>query len=278
MDNQQCLAEDEIDIRDYINVIIKRQKLILSIFLAAVVIAVIVNLRMLKIYEITSTVQLGSVKELLIKNEEARAIILNQNYLSSIINDLNLKITVEALLKDIKISDISGTNLLKIKITYPSIDTALKINDAIVNPLITQGHSMYKERTSIINERLKELFGAIRNAEEDIIRTQNLIINIPSSDKISQAEVSLRMIILQNTLPKYENNLTDLRNQRNDLQILLSSSKDFKIFEAPIRPKNPVGPKKKQNILIAGMFSLILGVFLAFVLEFWQKSKKEEVK
>lgn len=273
MENQQCMQKDEIDIREYINVIIKRKKLILSIFFAAVVIAAIVNLRMPKIYEITSIVQLGSVKELLIKNEDAKAIMLNQNSLLAIINDLNLKITAEGLQKDIKISDISDTNLLKIKITYPDIDMALKINDAIVNLLITQGQNIYQERKSIIEGRLKELYGAIKNAEEDIIRTQNLIIGIPSSKEISQAEISLRMIILQNTLPKYENNLTDLRNQRNDLQILLSSSKDFKVFDAPIKPKNPVGPKKKQNVLIAGMLSLMFGVFLAFVLEFWQKRK-----
>jgi uncharacterized protein involved in exopolysaccharide biosynthesis len=278
MENQQYIQEDEIDIREYINVIIKRKKLILAIFLVSVVTAAIVSLRMPKVYEITSTIQLGNVNELLIKNEEAKSLMLNQNLLLSIITDLNLKNTVESLQKDIKISDIAGTNLLKLKITYPGIDTVFKINDAIVNPLISQGRIMYKERKSIIDGRLKELYGAIKNAEEDIVRTQNLIMGIPSSKYITQAEVSLRMIILQNTLPKYENNLTDLRNQRNDLQILLSNSKDFKVFDAPIKPKNPVGPKKKQNVIIAGMFSLIFGVFLAFVLEFWQKSKEVKAK
>jgi uncharacterized protein involved in exopolysaccharide biosynthesis len=274
MESQQYIQEDEIDIREYINVIIKRKKLIMSIFLAAVVISAIVSLMMPKVYEITTTVQLGSVNGPLIKNEEAKLIMLNQNLLLFVINDLNLKITPDALQKEIKISDIKDTDLLKIKITYSSIDTALKINDAIVNPLIAQGQNVYKERINIINERLKELLGAIKNAEEDIVRTQNLIMGIPSSKDITQAEVSLRMIILQNTLPKYENNLTELRNQRNDLQILLLSSKDFKVFDAPIKPKHPIGPKKKQNVFIAGMFSLIFGIFLVFVLEFWQKIKK----
>ncbi len=278
MENQQYIQEDEIDIREYINVIIKRKKLILAIFLVSVVTAAVVSLMKPKIYEITSILQLGNVNELLIKNEEAKSIMLNQNLLLSVINDLSLKITPDALQKDIKISDMAGTNLLKIKITYPGIDTALKINDGIVNPLIAQGQKMYQERKSIIDGRLKELLGAIKNAEDDISRTQNMIMGIPSSKDISQAELSLRMIILQNTLPKYENNLTDLRNQRNDLQILLLNSKNFKVFDAPIKPKHPVGPKKKQNVLIAGMFSLMFGVFLAFFMEFWQKSKKKEVK
>ena len=278
MENQQYLQEDEIDLRDYINVVIKRKILILSIFLIAVVTSAIVSLSLPKVYEIASIIQLGNVNGLLISKEEAKEIILNQNSLLSVVKELNLEIDVESLQKAIKISDLAGTNLLKIKIVYPGIDTAIKINNAIINPLIAQGQNMYKERTSIINERLKELYGAIKNAELDISRTQNLIINIPSSNNISQAEVSLRMIILQNTLPKYENNLTDLRNQRNDLQVLLLISKDFKIFDAPIKPKNPVGPKKTQNVLIAGIISLMFGILLAFFIEFWQKGKEGEAK
>ncbi len=276
MENQQYIQEDEIDIREYINVIIKRKKLILAIFLVVVVITAVVSLRQPKIYEITSTVQLGSVNELLIKNEDAKAIILNQNSLLAIINDLNLKVEVESLQKNIKISDISGTNLLKIKITYPGIDMAFKIIDAIVNPLIAQGKSAYQEKLTITNERLKELDEEIKNSEGDIARTQILISGLPNASDVSQSDVSLRIILLQNTLPAYESNLSALRNQRNGLKFVLIAAKDFKVFDAPIKPKYPVGPKKRQNVLIAGMLSLMFGIFLAFVLEFWQKSKRGE--
>jgi len=273
MENQQYIQEDEIDIREYINVIVKRKKLILSIFLASVIIAAIVSFRMPKIYEITSTVQLGNVNGLLISKEETKAIILNQNSLSSIINDLNLKISAESLQRDIKISDITETNLLKLKIIYPGVDTALKINDAIVNPFIAQGQNIFKERLAIINERLKELDAEIKSAEGDIVRTQALISGLPSANNVSQSDVSLRIILLQNSLPNYEASLTALRDRRNDLKLLLSNAKDFKVFDAPIKPDYPVGPKKKQNVLIAGMFSLMFGIFLIFILEFWKRSK-----
>ena len=278
MDNQQYLAEDEVDLRNYINVVIKRKKLILAVVLVSVVTAAIVSLRMPKVYEITSTIQLGSVNELLIKNEDVKAIMLNQNLLLSVINELSLKMRAEGLQKAIKISDLAGTNLLKIKITYPGIDTALKINDAIVNRLIAQGQNIYQERLALINERLKELDAEIKNAEGDISRTQALISGFPSANNISESDVSLRIILLQNTLPNYESNLTSLRNQRNEIKLMLASAKDFKVFDAPIKPKNPVGPKKRQNVLIAGIMSLMFGVFLAFVLEFWQKVKKVETK
>jgi capsular polysaccharide biosynthesis protein len=276
MENQQYLQENEIDLRDYINVVIKRKILILSIFLIAVVTAAIVSLLMPKVYEITSTVQLGNVNGLLISKEEAREIILNQNLLLSVVKKLNLKIDLENLKKNIKINDINGTNLLKIKIERVDIDTAFKINDAILNPLITQGQGIYQERLSLVNERLNELDAEIKNAEGDIGRTQNLISGLPNSNNISQSDISLRIILLQNTLPNYESNLTVLRNQRNGLKLSLAIAKDFKVFDSPIKPKYPVGPKKKQNVLIAGMLSLMLGVFLAFFAEYWKKSKSQK--
>ncbi|MFH1094153.1 MAG: Wzz/FepE/Etk N-terminal domain-containing protein [Candidatus Omnitrophota bacterium] len=278
MENQQYIQEDEFDIRKYINVIIKRKKLILAIFLVSVAAAAIVSLRMPKVYEITSIIQLGSVNELLIKNEEAKAIILNQNFLLFVINELGLKIEVESLQKAIEISDLAGTNFLKIKITYPGIDTALKINDTIINSLIAQGQNMYQGRLAIINEQLKELDTEINNTEGDIAKTKALISGLPNPSDVTQSDVFLKIILLQSGLPNYKSNLTTLKNQRNELKLLLNNSKDFKVFDAPIKPKYPVGPKKKQNVLIAGMLSLMFGVFLAFFMEFWQKGKEGKTK
>jgi len=278
MENQQYIPEDEIDLRQYIKIILKRKKLILAIFLASVFSAAIISLLLPKAYEITSTVQLGSIDGLLIKNEEAKAIMANQNLLLSVINELKLKTNIESLKKSIKITDITGTDLLKIKITCSDIGTAKKINDAIISPLITQGRALYQERSAIISERLNELGIEIKNVEEDISRTQSLILGVSSSDRVSQPDISLRIILLQNTLPNYESNLTALRSQRNGLKLLLSSAKSFKVFDEPIDPEKPVSPKKCQIVVTAGVLSLFFGIFLVFFLESWQDDKKGAVK
>lgn len=272
MDNQQYLPEEEIDLRKYINVLVKRKNLILAIFLVAVVGSSITSLLMPKVYEITSTVQLGNISGLLIGKEDAKGMILNQNSLLSVIKELNLKIDVESLKKNIEIKDVKDADLLTIKITYPDIDMILKINDAILNPLITQGQGIYQKRLALTNERLKELDIEIKNTEADINETQNLIFGHPDSTKVSQSDLALGVVLLQNTLPNYENNLTALRNQRNRLKLSLSEIKDFKIFDAPIKPQNPIGPKKRQNVINFGIIGLTVGVFLAFFMEFWQNS------
>jgi len=274
MDEPKYLAEDEIDLRDYINVLIKRKILILSIFFIAVVTAAIVSLFIPKIYEISSTIQLGSINDILIKREDAKEIILNKNSLLSIIKELNLDIDTEKLQKGIKITDITNTNLIKISMKSSNIDTDIKVINRIPSNLISQGQSILQQRTNLINERLTELESEIKNVLENIIKTQNLITGISTSTDVSQSDQSLRIILLQNTLPNYQSNLTSLRNQKNDIKILITNSRDFKVFDAPIKPKYPIGPNKKQNVLIAGIISLFFSIFLAFFMEFFHKYKE----
>jgi len=272
MGDGQRMQEGEIDIKEYIKIAIKRKNLVLAVCLISVIFTAIASLRTPRFYESTATIQLGSINGLLIKNEDAKAMILNQNYLLSVINGLNFKITSEGLQQNIKISDVSGTNLLKIQIINSSPDDVLKINDAVVKPFIAQGQMAYQKRLSIIDERLEELDGEIKSAEEDIKRAKNLISGISDIDGISQSEAFLRIILLQNVLPNHESNLSALKDRRNGLKLILADAKDFMIFDAPLKPKYLEGPKKRQNILISGIMGLIGGVFLSFLLEFWQKN------
>jgi len=52
------LYEDEIDLRSYIEVVVKRRKLIIGIFLAAVVLAAIVSLILPKIYQASASIMI----------------------------------------------------------------------------------------------------------------------------------------------------------------------------------------------------------------------------
>lgn len=274
MEIQHPIQEDEIDLREYIKVIIKRKKLILGIFIFAILASVIYSLLLPKIYETTSIIQLGSISEPLINKEEAQQIILNHSNLQSAIKELGLDIQSESLKKSIKFNVIQGTNLLSIKITSSNVDAALRLHDVIIKPLIAQGQEMYLKRVSLINARLKELNGEISSLEEDISRVQSLITGMPKINNISQQDISVRIILLQNSLSNYESNLNALRNQRGELELSLANAREFKVFSQPFRPENPIAPKKTQIVILAGLAGLMLGVFLAFLKEFWQGVKK----
>lgn len=48
---------------------------------------------------------------------------------------------------------------------------------------------------------------------------------------------------------------------------------EVKVVSTAFEPKYPIAPKKKRIVAIAGVVSLMLGVFMAFCLEFWQKAE-----
>ena len=59
-----------------------------------------------------------------------------------------------------------------------------------------------------------------------------------------------------------------LLNQINTMQ-------ETKIVRSPSYSKLPVGPKKRVNVLIAGITSLFSGIFLAFFMEYVEKIRKK---
>jgi len=278
MKTAQYLEEDEIDLRDCVNMLIKRKKFIISFFLLAVITSAIVNSLIPKVYEISSTIQLGSINDLLIKKEEAKEIILNKNSLLSIIKELNLDIDSESLKKSIKIEDITNTNLLKISISYSNIDDGIKIISLIPSNLIELGQSIYLQKRDIINERLSELEIEIKNLQENMFSAQNLVIGVSKSGSFAKMDASFRKILLQNAISSYENSITRLRNQSNELQLLLVNAKDFGVFDAPIKPKYPIGPNKIHNIFIVGTISLFLSGLLVFFMEYLRKRDVGENK
>ena len=58
----QNYAEDEINLRDYINTILKRKKLILSVFFVAVVTTAVVSFLMPKVYEVSMLIEPGNLE------------------------------------------------------------------------------------------------------------------------------------------------------------------------------------------------------------------------
>jgi len=285
MENQQYVQEDEISFKDYVNIVIKRKKLILVIFSVSIIAAVVASLFMPKVYEMTTIVRLGSVDiaqlgirndMFLMKQEKAQEIILNKSFLLPIIEELKLKIEVKDLKKNIKVILIDETNLIKIKITYPGLDMLVKVNNAIIDSFITEGEKVRQKKVSVVNNWLKQYESEIAKVETDLDRTRSLIsklsdFNNNSQPKIPPAEIFSKTIQLQSILSGYEANLIKLREQRNNTEFMLDSFKPFDIFDAPVKPKKPIMPLE-LNVLIAGIISLLCGVFLASSMESWQKN------
>ena len=82
--------DDEINLMDYIKVIIKRKKIIISIFIICVAVGAIVNFqisRMPKVYRIDSTMRIGNIGGSLFSIEEIREKAKSRSLLQSIISE-----------------------------------------------------------------------------------------------------------------------------------------------------------------------------------------------
>ena len=263
MSNQEYI-EDEVDLRDYINVILKRKKIILVVFFVAVIATTIVSFLMPKVYEVSTTIKIGAISEPLISKPEAIQMLKRQKTLNAVIKELGLDTDILELKDMIKIEEIKDTNFFKLKIQNSDPDLAVKILNALSNPFILKGREIYNKKTAFLNEQLQELEKRSKLIEGQIKKLNQLIRTRPANSDFP---------LLQNTLTNYEDIYGSLRDRICSLKGTLLNSQKFEVFELPVKPKYPIKPKKKEMVAISGILGLFLGVFVAFFQEFWEKGK-----
>ena len=79
---------------------------------------------------------------------------------------------------------------------------------------------------------------------------------------------------MKETLSDYAEQILSLTSKKDALSSVRINAREFKVIAAPLTQKDPVSPKKRKIVTIAGVTSLMLGMFLAFFMERWEKSNK----
>ena len=121
-----------------------------------------------------------------------------------------------------------------------------------------------------INTQIKQI-----DTQKESIKTE--IDNIHTSIAVIKTEIEKinnEKITVKNDIEKIKNAIAMMKS---DIQFLgnKKSRIDYTTFvKEPTPSLNPVAPKKKMNILIAGILGLTMFVLLAFFLEYLEKNKK----
>jgi len=250
--------EDEVDLRYYMEIIIKRKKVILAVFFICVVITAIVSFLVPKIYEVSAIIRIGKIYDILVPKSEAAQMLESKELLTAVGKRFNAdvsKIKIEA-------EDLEGSSLIRIKVRYVDPDLAVKICKALSGEFIDKGKENYGIKLTLLNGQIDDLEKKSELIDKEIIKLNQII---------SSQSVGSDFALLQNILANYEDTYNDLKDKIYGLRLELADSQKFEFFERPARPESPVIPNMRLNILISGVLGLMLGGFIAFFKEIWDK-------
>ena len=273
------IQEEEIDLREYINVLLKRKGIVILIFLIAVITATLVSYFMLPLPPLPtyqSTIVLSVAKtdnQAIINLTESLEIMKSSVLLDEVINRMGLEITSEQLTLQIEVKILTDTNLIEISVVDDSPEKAINIVENITEVFVSQNQGKYQENTKLIEDRLKNIEEQIVELGKNIQEIEKSKKIITSSEELTEGEKQFQISLLLSSSATQRVLYNDLSNLANSLRVNLRNCEDFKIISCSQSPITPIKPNKKLNILIAGVLGLFVGIFVAFFLEFWQKGK-----
>lgn len=210
------------------------------------------------------------------------------------------ELTIKDKLNEIKLKEIEK-NMKSQEIL--SAVNKVKISEdrgkSILNELKT-----VKERINEIEKQQKNAFAEKKEGAEALglllysneiqnnLRYYNTLDEKLSSEKITQENLDLQIKSGKEEIRKLDTQIGNVKteidkikntteNIKNEISLLNERKGriDYAQFiKEPTSSLYPVSPRKKLNILIAGILSLMIFTFLAFFLEYIQKNKAKEDK
>lgn len=296
MNNQ--IMQEEIHIKDYIDVLRRRRDIVAVFFTTVVAIVLIGSFVMRPVYRATVT--------LLIDPESPNVLtatgmveLQSQNYLSykeyyqsqvELLNSYSLakkvfeefdlghqreykkaKEPIKKFLKTIKVEPIRDTRLLKLSVDNKNPELAAKIANRVAE-LYVMRNLYYISKTELMNllkneylkleARLSEYVKVYKEGHPEMIRLKNEMTDM--AEKMNEEKKSAY------NYEKIEEYL------KSDSRHALAGFKanNISVQDLAERPVVPVRPKKALNMLIAVIFGLSGGAALAFFFEYLDDSAK----
>jgi capsular polysaccharide biosynthesis protein len=269
------IQEEEIDLREYINVLLKRKGIIILIFLIAVITTAIVSYFVISpIYQSSMVFCVAKIDDQPVINITETLEIMKSNIvLDEVINRMGLEGTTKQLSSQITTESLKGTNFIEVSVAADSPERAKNLVENIVEVFIEQNQSEYHEIVKLVGDRLKIIEKQIAEFEKNIQEIEKTKKKIATAEELSEGERQFQTsLLLSSSVTERELHNT-LSEQANSLKVSLKNCEDFKIINYTQLPVAPIKPNIKLNILIAGVLGLFVGIFVAFFLEFWQKGK-----
>jgi succinoglycan biosynthesis transport protein ExoP len=254
-----------VDLRRQLAILRSSIRIIIATVVIAAIAAIGVSSVLPRQYEASVTLVVG--QSLTSPNPDINQIQASQNLsqtyeavtttnkiLQSVIDELGLDTTIDALRKQVVADAPRDSSLLNISVTDDSPQRAVQIADTIVEKLLAasesiQGPQVHNQQD--VEDDLKAIRGQITQSEKDAAALRN---------------ISNRTAIEEQQLLQIEANLTQQRQSYAQvLQSLSSSSNLLSVISPAAASPDPVAPRPLLNALLAVLLGLGVGVGLAYV-------------
>jgi len=270
------MEEDEVELRDYINVLIKRKRLIIVITLIAVLISGLLSYFVLpKVYEGSAIIQPAQVgSNLPLSPSDIQTQIKSAPFIQKLSDDLN--VPFNEINNNINVSIPQNSNFVMVNFEYKDKELIRKFFDKLLYELNSINADKYNKQINSLKSKILTFSSQIEILNSEATQISKQILQMQKSS--SKAEYFLESSLLTNLYESMLSKKMDLENTVTDLKSQLSISHEFEYLQQPYVSNTPIKPKKSLNVAIAGVAALFFSILLAFFLEYMentQNNKKE---
>jgi len=265
------MEEKEVDLRDYLRMIKKRWKIILIIFLVFTITSGVVSFILPRTYESIAMVRIGRLRDNLL--EEPATIIeifktkVMLEKVTEEIDTPHIHEKAEELAAKIKMKE--KAELLEIKGRAETPEEAMKLVKGVTTVLLKRHEQIFERGKLILEEYLASGKERLVEMEKEIDMLQKKIEELGVANSDAEATVVRGyMESLERSRDRYELLQVELREKKMEESYETVSTE---LVISPATPEKPSGPKKKQNVLIAGILGLFVGLICAAVVEYFEK-------
>lgn len=259
--DKPAIYEDEIGLYDFWKNILKKKRLLLGMFIVSIIIAAVISLTMPKIYRGEVTMRI------VIKENEKETITAND--LVDIIGKVDReKIMIifpekSDMIDSLKINQLPGsTDKFKVSV---ELKDAIYFQDLIKDfveymngiPIIKK---LVEQQSEMLSKRLQEMDNIIGKSQRDAESFQKMIVR-EKLNPIGFNPVDFNQAV------------SELKIKKIALQQSIKNLSGVEIMAKPIVFKKPVKPRPLLYILIAGLTSVVAGIFLISLLTYLENNR-----
>lgn len=305
------MNEEELDITAIMGVVFKRFWLIVATAILGLLAAVLVNAFMRPVYEATALMMInqenagkiddspyGSFASMEDYYRTQYQLLESRSLLESVYQQLDLGQYEEfskgviSLRKAVKIDPVTRSRLVNVKVHAYDASLATDIANALANTFVQENVS---NRISMGQDIIRALESTEMNEEDqELLNSMPQVVNSDFIKSLKQQEASLRRDLAQLT-SKYTPQHPEVVSVRSQLratqaQIALEtrrlvqsikielsgqfSGNNIRIVDPAIVPQVPVLPRKVINLVVGVFGGALIGLLLAFLMEFLDQTVK----